>query len=90
VYSLWSGLIVGVLVSAVGIRSLQTLIDAEAFSKADCCQRVLFIFVDVLLTGGILAGGSDGIHKLVEVLRAFLDKSRNSLKGETPEPKSGG
>ncbi|MHC4435036.1 MAG: hypothetical protein ACYTBS_24630 [Planctomycetota bacterium] len=83
VYSLWSGLFVGILVSAVGIRSLQTLIDPEAFREADSYQRALFTLVDVLLTGGILAGGSDGIHKLVEVLRAFLDKSRNSLKGET-------
>lgn len=87
VYSLWSGLFVGILASAVGIRSLQTLIDPDAFSAADSYQRSLFTFIDVLLTGGILAGGSDGIHKLVEVLRAFLDKSRSSLRGETPERK---
>ena len=66
------GLVLGVIISALGFRVLQTLIDTTSLTNG--LQRSVFNFVDIILTGAVLAGGSDGIHKLAEVYRAFTEK----------------
>lgn len=68
------GLVVGVIVSAIGFRALQTLIDTTSLGELGRIQRSAFDFVDIVLTGAVLAGGSDGIHKLIEVYRKFTEK----------------
>ncbi len=68
------GLVVGVVVSAIGFRVLQTLIDTTSLDELGRLQRSAFDFVDIVLTGAVLAGGSDGIHKLIEVYRRFTEK----------------
>lgn len=69
--SLWVGLLFGVLISAVGIRTLGVLVagldDLKYFQ-----QQVLNI-IDVLLTGGLLAGGSDGLHKFAQVYNSYMN-----------------
>jgi len=68
------GLIAGVLTSAVGIRVLQPLVswDLEIVGW----QKFLFHFVDIAVTGALLAGGSDGLHKLVSIFTDFFDQTR--------------
>ena len=66
------GLALGVVISALGFRVMQPLIDIT--SLPDGLQRSVFDFVDIVLTGAVLAGGSDGIHKLAEVYRTFTGK----------------
>jgi len=65
-----AGLVLGIVVSAIGFRVLRTLIDPTTLA-ADSVQLWVFDFVDIVLTGAVLAGGSDGIHKLIEVYRRF-------------------
>ena len=67
-----AGLVLGVVISALGFRVLQTLIDTK--SLTDGLQLWVFDFVDIFLTVAVLAGGSDGIHKLAEVYRTFTEK----------------
>ncbi len=74
--SLWSGFILGMIVALVGIRALFPLIDARAFRSLSEVQQSLFRLLDVLITGGMLAGGSDGIHKLAEVYRTFMESTK--------------
>lgn len=78
--ALWSGLTFGLLVSAVGVRSLQALVDGAALSKASHLQVVGFHLMDALLTGGLIAGGSEGIHKITQVFTNYMESSAKRIK----------
>jgi hypothetical protein len=83
--ALWTGLFVGMLISAVGIRGLETLIALKNFPPGQTpllYNQQIFVFhsLDTLLTGGLIAGGSDGIHKIMRVFTAFFDETRNQIK----------
>lgn len=63
----------GMTISASGVRGLATLMDAKG------CSTV-FKALDVLLTGALLAGGADGLHKIVAVFTSFMEKSAERTK----------
>lgn len=73
VLALRLGLLLGLLVSIAGVRSLGVLVDETALAALGRVQLALFHVVDVLLTGGVIAGGSDGIHKMTELYRSYMD-----------------
>lgn len=85
-----TGTAIGVVISALGIRILEPLLDPTAFSTgADAIpgwQQRLVMVADVLFTGAVLGGGSDGMHKLVQVFTNFMDSTAALAKkrGETP------
>jgi hypothetical protein len=68
-----TALALGMTISASGVRGLASLLDAKE------CSRV-FTALDVLLTGALLAGGADGLHKIVAVFTSFMDKSAENTK----------
>ncbi len=78
--ALWTGLTFGLLVSAVGVRSLQTLVDGASLTKASHVQVIGFHLMDVLLTGGLIAGGSEGIHKITQVFTNYMEISAKRIK----------
>ncbi|UCG49277.1 MAG: hypothetical protein JSU94_05730 [Phycisphaerales bacterium] len=78
--AMWSGLVAGILISAGGIRTLRTLVEPLAFQDMPTGQRTLFHLVDILLTAGLIAGGGDGIHKLTEAYRAFMETTTKKAK----------
>jgi hypothetical protein len=86
--ALWTALFIGLLISGVGIRSLETLINLKDLKEFPPGQQPIFytgqvyIFriLDTLLTGGLIAGGSDGIHKLTQVFTVFLEETRNQIQ----------
>ena len=83
--ALWTALFIGLLISGVGIRALETLINLREFSPGQqpifyTGQVCIFRVLDTLLTGGLIAGGSDGIHKLTQVFTVFLEQTRNYIK----------
>ena len=59
-------LLMGLLVSAVGIRVLEPIVDSSSLGELGSQAR-WFRSVDVLLTGGVISGGSEGVHKLMKV-----------------------
>jgi len=67
------GLVLGMAISASGVRGLASLLDAK-----DCCA--FFKALDVLLTGALLAGGADGLHKIATVFTSYMDKSAEKAK----------
>lgn len=93
-YALWAGLGFGIVISAVGVRSLETFAMADALTKLPAVQLVAFRVVDVLLTGGLIAGGSEGIHKLTQVYTNFMDanaklaNARGNGPSAAPQPAS--
>ena len=65
-------LLAGVVISLAGIRILQSFTDVSLVGK----QLSLFNAIDVLLTGGLLAGGSAGVHRLTKVYEEVTDVSK--------------
>ena len=72
----------GVIVSAVGVRALGLFVDPEAFSGLSPEQQASFNTVDVLLTGAMLGGGSDALHKFVTVFTNFMERTAKQAKGD--------
>jgi hypothetical protein len=61
------GFAFGVLMSLAGVRALNGLLPDNTAPAA------LFTVVDVLITGAMLAGGSEGIHRMANVFTGFMD-----------------
>lgn len=78
--ALWLGLLIGLLVSAVGVRVLHELVASDLKGV----QALYFTAVDILLTGCLIAGGSDGLHKIAEQYNYFmaLNKKKPVEKGQ--------
>jgi hypothetical protein len=66
--ALWLGLLIGLLVSAVGVRVLHELVASELRGT----QALYFTAVDILLTGCLISGGSDVLHKIAERYNNFM------------------
>lgn len=77
--ALWAALALGLLVSGVGLRALETLVD-PALNGWSLRQAAAFRLVDVLLTGGVIAGGSEGIHRITTVFDNFMSATANRAK----------
>ncbi len=82
-FALWISVILGFLISAVGIRTLNQIIDPLVLEQLSDSQTLAFRLVDVFLTGGIIAGGSEGIHKIAQVYTNFMELRAESLKPRT-------
>ena len=67
------GFIVGIFVSAAGIRALEGLL---VISNERAVDRLLYP-VDVLLTAGLIAGGSNGLAFLIQLLKQRIAPSLN-------------
>jgi hypothetical protein len=88
--ALWTALFIGILISGVGIRSLETLIDLKKIENLDPKpisyfyngQVYIFHILDTLLTGGLIAGGSDGIHQLTKLVTTFFEKPQNQTQNK--------
>jgi len=68
-----SAVVLGILVSAVGIRCLGPLLADPTFKDRQA-QQPWFTAADVLLTGGLLGGGSDFVHQFITSLTDFVNK----------------
>lgn len=76
--ALWIGLLIGLVVSLVGVRILGNIVE---FDNMVDKQKGGFIAVDVLLTGSVLAGGSEAFNKIMKVYNSFMTKSAENNKG---------
>ena len=76
IYAIWMGIIIGALISAVGIRALDTIVDTSTMISS---QKQLFIGIDILLTAALLAGGSDAINKLMKTYNNFIMTTNNKI-----------
>lgn len=63
-HALWISFGFGLLISLVGVRTLAGLVEPTAFSQLGEMHRAMFSFVDIVLTGGVIAGGSAAIDKI--------------------------
>lgn len=77
--SLWTGLLIGILTSFVGIRILETFIDVSA-SDINEIQLRAFRILDIILTGGLIAGGSKGFHQIMSIYEEFMEATTRKIK----------
>jgi hypothetical protein len=79
----WLSFVFGLIISFVGVRALSGLIEPAEFKGLEKLNRNLFSFVDVVLTGGVIAGGSAAIDKIGRAISQFYNlKSASSAKQE--------
>jgi len=65
-------LILGILISAIGIRAIGNLLDPNTFTSHPH-QHAWFTVADVLLTGSLVGGGSDVVHSFITAFTNFLN-----------------
>lgn len=71
------GFLFGLVISAAGIRSLSALA-----GNVDPTRHVnLFNMADIVITAGLLAGGSNGMAKLAELIGAAIGRTRDRMEG---------
>lgn len=60
-HAYWTSFALGLAVSLAGVRALSGLVDAE---KITGLHSAFFNLVDIVITGGVIAGGSAAIDKM--------------------------
>ncbi len=81
--ALWIGVTIGVFVSLVGVRIMGSVFEPPD-SNHEFHSRV-FILVDVLLTGFVLAGGSSAIHKIMSLYDSAMNRATENNKSKTAQ-----
>ena len=76
-YTLRVSFIAGIIISIAGFRVLDSIFVSDNITGL---QMYIYNYVDILLTAGILAGGSNGIHALSTTLGAFFDTSKERMR----------
>lgn len=74
-----SALILGILISALGVRGLGNFADLDRLADHPT-QGYLFNVADVLLTGALVGGGSDFIHKVITTFTGLMDATSQRAK----------
>jgi len=78
----WLSFAFGLVISLVGVRTLAGLVEPDALAALGGMHRTLFSFVDIVLTGGVIAGGSAAIDKIAREISRFF----NLNSGVDPKP----
>jgi hypothetical protein len=71
-------LTLSILVSMAGVRALAPFADVAKLNNQVVTkpgQHLFFLCVDVVLSAGLLAGGADGIHSVVNAVTSFFDNT---------------
>ncbi|WP_263556467.1 hypothetical protein [Paucibacter sp. B2R-40] len=74
----WAALFIALGVSAAGLRTLEVLQDVVPASLP-VFQLVFYHLIDIVLTAGLIAGGSAGIAAITDLLRKYIDATKAKL-----------
>lgn len=77
--ALLAGLTLGILVSLSGVRLLAPIFEFDV-SDEWSFQQAVFQFTDIIVTAGLIAGGSKTIHELMALVDDFLKASRKRAR----------
>jgi hypothetical protein len=79
--ALRSALALGILIAAVGARSFKVFVDPPPTGPGWLkIQTGAFHVLDVLVSGGIIGGGTDAIHKMMNVITEFFNATASKVK----------
>lgn len=85
-YAIWFSFFFGLLISLVGLRTLQGFVEPDSFGRINGLQKSFFHSVDVILTGGVIAGGSAAIDKVGRRISSFYNLKSGADSGKTDKP----
>lgn len=71
-YAMYGGFMVGLVVAIAGVHVLQVIYDMSSLTG---WQSALFRATDIVLTAGLLAGGSKGVNAVTAVVGNTLQRS---------------
>ena len=77
----WISFVFGLLISLVGVRVLSGFVDLDTVDHLTQVQANLFMFIDVVLTGGVIAGGSAAIDKIGRKISGFYNLKSATNQG---------
>ncbi|WP_185230313.1 hypothetical protein [Teredinibacter franksiae] len=77
----WISFVFGLLISLVGVRVLSGFVDLDTADHLTQVQANLFTFIDVVLTGGVIAGGSAAIDKIGRKISGFYNLKSATNQG---------
>jgi hypothetical protein len=69
------GFLFSLFISAVGVRTLDALLNVDAAGLSNH-QAGAFRVADILLTAGLIAGGSSGINSIADLIGTYVEASR--------------
>ncbi len=73
-------LIFGIIIALAGARAMAQFLDPTSLEDMIGWQARWFNVVDIAVTGALIGGGADGMHKIVSLFTTFLDVNRSALK----------
>jgi hypothetical protein len=73
--------LLGLLVAATGFRTIETLVTSigTGFTGG------LFRLLDLVMTGTVIGGGSEAIHRMISTATTYLDATTRVVRGREPE-----
>jgi hypothetical protein len=70
----------GILISLAGVRAMSQFVDPTSLADLNSYQSAWFTIVDILITGALIGGGSDGIHKITALFGTYLDVTKGKAE----------
>lgn len=76
-----AGFIIATFVSAAGVRTLQFLqiLPAANSSEVQSFQYAVYHAADILITAGLISGGSNGLHNIIDLLSNYVATTKEKL-----------
>jgi hypothetical protein len=78
-YAFFLAVTLGIIASLLGFRGLANLLEAAPSVGSPLA------FFDIILTGAVIGGGADGIHKPVKAFTDSMEKVSKNAKAPQPE-----
>ena len=75
----------GILISLAGVRAMSQFVDPTSLTDLNSYQNAWFTILDILITGALIGGGSDGIHKITSLFTTYLEVTREKAEARGKE-----
>jgi hypothetical protein len=79
--AMYSGFAIGIIIGICGFHTLYSIFDFEALKGF---QKTTFFASDIVLTAGLIAGGSKGINAVTSLVGEFLDATKKQAEARKP------
>lgn len=70
------GATLGIIAASLGVRALELFLDANVVAGLESWQSNLLKAFDVVLSGALLGGGADGLHKITASVTRHLEQNK--------------
>ena len=79
--AMYSGFVIGIIIGICGLRILNSIFDLDALQGL---QKTAFLASDIVLTAGLIAGGSKGINAVTSLVGEFFEATKEQAEEKKP------